>query len=190
MQCPNCNSSELSKAGKIGEVQRYKCKECSRKFTPKVMFKPKRENIEECCNRLLTDINMKNNMLKLLSFLNDLKMKPVWYHKTSYKCNYKGKRVAYISFYENHCVSIRVCTVSDFHGIGDLDLYLNMLPEELKTEYMNYLANFQSCKDCNGCGGTCAKKRVYRITNPTKEQFEWIEQFIHARREYITNPIV
>jgi len=140
---------------------------------------------EECCEQLLTDPILKQGMLRLLLLFKELKMKPCWYHAKSYKCNYKGERVLYINFGKQNWLRIRVCTVGDMHGVGEFDLYLDMLEDELRNEFMNYAANFKRCcKSGKGCG-VCGKSRTYYITNPTEEQFEWIEKFIFVRREFI-----
>jgi len=69
----------------------------------------------------------------------------------------------------------------------------------MKNEFIN---NLQCCKGCTTCAPgydieisgkfykhVCEKSLYYAIDNPTPEQFEWIEKFIHARREYIANKI-
>ena len=190
LQCKNCESSNFTKCGKVNGVQRYKCKECGRKFSSPSsvdLDKFDKQTIEECCEQFLVDPILKQSMIKLLSFLREQKMKPVWYHKTSYKCNYKGKRVLYVNIGRENWLRIRVCTVSDMHGIGNMDLYMLMLNDELRNEYDNYLTHFEPCNVCKGCGGVCERRRSYYITNPTQDQFYWIEKFILARKNFIDN---
>ena len=150
----------------------------------------KKYTIEECCEQFILDPVLKQGMTHLLLLLQNLKMKPIWYHKTSYKCNYKGERVVYINMGRENWLRIRVCTVNNMHGTGNMDLYMQTLPDDMRAEYENYLANFQECKVCKGCNGICERRRSYYITNPTQEQFFWIEKFIFARREFIDNPIL
>ncbi|MDR0326285.1 MAG: hypothetical protein LBI19_09355 [Oscillospiraceae bacterium] len=149
------------------------------------MDKQSKMTIDECCDNYLLDPVLKQGMLNLFVFFKKLKMKPIWYHKTSYKYNYKSKCVVYINFGKTDWLRIRVCTVGNMHGIGDMDLYMQMLDDEAKNEYMNYLDNFTPCNICKECKGVCERKRSYYITNPTHEQFMFIEKFILERRKYI-----
>jgi len=193
MKCKYCESLNIGKGGLAGGVQRYKCKDCGRKFvspSPMDRLLTDRQTIDECCGFYLADPVLKDGMADLLLFLRGLKMNPAWYHKSSYKCNYKGKRVVYINMGSENWLRIRVCTVSDMHGIGNMDLYMLMLSNELRSEFNNYLTHFQPCKVCKGCGGVCERRRSYYIDNPTREQFEWIKMFIAARMRFIDNPAV
>ena len=161
-----------------------------------------KQTIEDSCNQFLSDIELKNNMLDLLSYLKELKMKPSWYHTNSYKCDYKGKRVIMINMLVENQVLIRVLTTGSWHqgwygDNGKLDNFLQNLPVEMKNEYMKSLIY---CNNCTNCSpgydiklsgevhkNLCAKSFAYCIGNPTSDQFEFVKKFVQARREYIIN---
>jgi len=148
-----------------------------------------KHTIEECCEEFLSDQHLKQGMQDLLLFLQELKMKPLWYHKASYKCNYKSKPVLHINMGKENWLRIRVClvTVNEMQESENMDLYMSVLNDDLSVAHENYLAGVKSCEWCKGCGGFCEKrKRSYYINNPTKEQFDLIKSFIMARKEFIT----
>jgi len=156
-------------------------------------IKPRKLTVDECLEQFLPDPILNRGMTDLLSFVRELKMNPCWYNGSSYRCNYKGKRVAYINFGKENSIRIRVCMINVMHTpYGDMDLYLKMLSDELKIEYQNYLDKLQSCKPCpaNGCKDVCMRSRIYDINNPTQEQFSWIKKFVLARMEFINNAAV
>lgn len=142
-------------------------------------------SIQECCQRLLPDPKQKQGMLNLLEFLQGLKLKPLWYHKTSFKCNYKSQRVLYINFISGNRLRLRVCTVGDAHGIGNMELYLQAIPQDLRDEFANYQANIHPCDIHTTCVEDCERTRSYYITSPTPAQFTWVEKFILARMAFI-----
>lgn len=47
MECPECKSTQTTKAGKVWkarqQVQRYRCSDCGRLFTPDGKTKPENE---------------------------------------------------------------------------------------------------------------------------------------------------
>jgi len=153
--------------------------------------------IEDVCDAILTKLELKEGMERLLALSRELRMKPCWSHTNVWNCNYKGKRVVSYNvgrggrFQENWLV-IRVYTDKD-----KLDDFLLTLSEEMRDEFIDGIK-------CNGCGGckpgikinilskqcfVCRRTEYCRI-NPTAEQFEWIEKFILARREYLKVTVV
>ena len=193
MKCNRCESSNFTKAGTRNGVQQYKCKECSRKFISPLAIKLKKLTVDECLKQCISDSTLKQEMIELLSFFRELKMNPVWYNGSSYRCNHKGKRVAYINFGEENRLRIRVCMTNYMHTTsGDMDSYVKMLSNEMKDEYQNYLNNLQPCEPCpsNGCKDVCFRSRIYDIYNPTQEQFYWIKKFVLARMKFIDNAAV
>ena len=157
-----------------------------------------KQTIEECCNQFLIDAALKNGMVDLLSFFQELKMKPRWYHTNSYKCDHKGKRVIMINMGEENWVRLRVTTTDGWYqDNGKLDDFLKNLPAEVKSDYMK---NLKTCTPCHTCApgysiellgelheNVCKNSFVYYIDNPTPEQFEFIKRFVIAQREYILN---
>ena len=144
--------------------------------------KPIKLTAEECCEQLLTDPALKQVMLGLLELLNELKIKPSWYHGKSYKCNYKGGCILFINFNEPNRLGIRVCAVNNYN---ELERFLEALPDDLKAHYMEYLNTFERCcKSGSGCG-MCQKRIKYYVTNPTMKQFETIKRLMFARMEFI-----
>ena len=157
--------------------------------------KAKKPTPEALCEQLLSDPALNEGMLRLLALFQELKMKPSWYASNAYNCNYKGKRV--VSFgigrgsrWEQNWLAIKVWTAD----IDDLNDFLQAQSEEVRAEYM------QNIKYCGKCG-SCAPGRDmdllgkpykdvcvntdYNVYSPTAEQFQFIEKFILARREYI-----
>ena len=46
MNCPKCSSEKYTKDGKIKGIQRYKCKECSYRYTVEIKSTAKPKNIK------------------------------------------------------------------------------------------------------------------------------------------------
>jgi len=157
------------------------------------MQKADKPAIEEICDMILTSSVLREGMARLLALSRELRMKPCWSHTNVWHCNYKGKRVATYgvgngSRWEENELKIKVET-EKFDRIDD---YLLTLPEDMRVECINGM----KCDYCGGCAP--GKERMilgdqysvcrgsgYRSHKPTSQQFEWIEKFIIARREYI-----
>jgi len=157
-------------------------------------------SLEEKYETDLQNPILKEGMKELLAFLCELRMKPSWYHGTSYKCHYKKAVVVYISVHNDKC-SIQVATVSaaDNSCRNDVSAFVRMLDDEMKVEFVSH---FKLCRHYAERGYSCApfcnvevdgvvypnvdkKTKIYNITNPTAEQFRWIKKFIIARRKFI-----
>jgi len=156
------------------------------------MQKANKPSIKDICEIILTDHGLKKGMDRLLELSRELKMKPCWTHTNTYNCSYKGKRVVNYGVgrggrWEKNWLNISVFTAEK----SDLDNFLQELPDEMQTECIN---NMQ-CTRCGGCTPINLKilgndydvcwKMGYGNLRPTAEQFQWIEKFILARREYI-----
>jgi len=202
LQCKYCDSLDIKKAGKRNDVQRYRCKECARYFmedyTPS-----KKQTIEECCEQYLSDPSLKEGLVGILSIFNGMKIKPTWYHSRSYIIRYKRNRVIYIGI-DTNWLKMKVCTTDDmYNDNGKMNAYLQMVPADVKDEFMRHL---KPCTICNNNENTCGGKDIvlsdktivnvcqhscyYTVINPTQEQIEWIKKFIYSRIEYIKHDII
>ena len=152
--------------------------------------------LEDVCNALISKPELKDGMTRLLDLSRELRMKPSWSHTNVWNCNYKGKRVVSYGIglgdrMEQNRLIVRV--YPDNYNLVD---FLLTLSDEMRAEFIDGIK-------CTGCGdckpGTkidvsgkqyfvCWRTEYYRI-NPTAEQFQWIEKFIFARREYIKGTI-
>ena len=156
------------------------------------MQKATKPAIEDICGIILTDPELRAGMASLLELSCELKMKPCWSVTNGYSCSYKGKRVVNYGVgrgdrWEENWLNINVFTADK----GDLDNFLQALPDEMQAECID---NMQ-CTRCGGCAPINLKilgshydvcwKMGYGHLRPTAEQFQWIEKFILARREYI-----
>jgi hypothetical protein len=165
------------------------------------MREQRKISLEECCETHLRNPVFKDGMANLMELFRNLKMKPCWYHSTSYKCYYKKEVVIYVTVYNDNC-NIKVATVSAADNVGRVGVndFVRTLNDEMKTEFISH---FKPCSGCGGCApgydvevdgvthkGICKGTLVYNINNPTTEQFIWIKKFIIARREYISNTAV
>ena len=164
------------------------------------MREQRKLSLEEKCETDLQNPILKEGMARLLKLCRELKMKPSWYHGTSYKCYYKKQVVAYMSVYNDKC-HIQVATISaaDNSCRNNVSDFVRMLDDGMKAEFVSHFEpcrhfaeNQISCSpycdvevDGNVYTAVAKKTKIYTIKNPTTEQFEWIEKFIHARRKYI-----
>jgi len=192
---------DAKKAGKRNDVQRYRCKNCDRYFMEDYSPSPK-QTIEECCERYLSDPSMKEGLNSILSMFYDMKIKPTWYYSRSYIVHYKRNRVIYIGV-DTNWLKMKVCTTDDvYNDRGKMDAYLQMVPADVKDEFMNHLKHCSICNNNkNTCCGydivlsdktlanVCQNSWYYTIINPTQEQISWIKKFIFSRIEYIINTI-
>jgi len=153
--------------------------------------------IEDICDAILTKLELKEGMKRLLALSRELRMKPCWSNTNVWRCKYKGKRVVSYNvgrgdgFQENR-LAIRVYADKD-----KLVDFLLTLSEEMRAEFIDGI----KCNGCDGCKPgikinilnkqcfVCWRTEYCRI-NPTAKQFEWIEKFILARREYLKVTVV
>jgi len=157
-----------------------------------------KQTIETCSAQCLSDPSIKEGLDTILSIFNEMKIKPTWYHAKSYVVHYKKNRVLYVNI-DTNWLKLKVCTTDDvYNDNGKMDAYLQMVPIDVKDEFMNRLKHCSVCNNNkNTCRGydivlsddtlvnVCQKSWYYTIINPTQKQIRWIEKFIFSRIEYI-----
>jgi len=163
----------------------------------------RKTTLKECCELYLHNPALKSGMARLLVLFDNIKMKPRWYHSTSYKCYHKNEIVVYIHIYDGN-LKLKVCAAAseNIFGCGDVGKYIHGLDNDTKTEFISRIKPCVNCltkdgrnKQCNNGHdieidgmlhkGTCKNSLFYEVKNPTAEQFRWIEKFIYARRDFI-----
>lgn len=130
----------------------------------------------------------------LLGFLREYRnagLKPVWYASLSMMVKYRGKIVLRFSITPENNVDIYffLCEAEDTDNI------LESLPDDMRQFYVD---NLRRCDNCNPAHGKSVQRTILgktydnlcfinemKITNPTKEQYEFLLRFTDVRKDYI-----
>jgi len=148
--------------------------------------------IEDYCENVLINSELKAGLLDFVAFMGSLKIKPSWYHINSWNFNYKGKHIVIVNKGKSDEFYVRVETT--FSPTTMLDM-IKFLPLENYNEHIN---SFEPCTACGNCApgfsividgkeykNICYKYQHLNYINPTSEQFERVKKYALARMEYI-----